>query len=782
MAVRSFVPRLVRWAWVATLVAMGASSLSGDEPPPYFSTPIDFPIQYVGSGADGTVYAAGHTEQPNLPGTADPPPDDDRTHFYFVSAMTPDGRPRWVAYIQHLGSIDGWSRLCGMSVARDGSVWLAGTASATVRVNAVDGAHGVGGGIDAWVARFSPEGKLVLATKVGGSNLDMANGIATTSSGDAILAGITMSHDFPTVQALQPTFGGGEADGFVARIRADGSGFAYASYLGGQSYEEVTALAVDANDEAVVASRTRLNGEYFFDYATRPLPLTALEVTRIGIDGTRKFTAAIPHSDVGGAFALASAPDGSIVLGGTTRTGSETGPFVLRLSADGATVEGMWSERSSLRVVCLAVAPSGRVLVTTSNFYTDLIDQAVTDLTSDLRHATRLEAFGGAVRALAFAPDGALLLAGDGYGVPFNPLDRTYTYCSRFVARVPGEGAAPPAHVRVRRSTTDSVDLTWTDAVGAVAYEIERFDDQSSDCWSGYHQLSVVATLPSDVRELHVAGLSPGSRYVLRVVSLHESGVRLATPKIAAYTQPVAVASVGATLNDDSTISVTWHDATNGNATEYRVERRIGDDRFRSFGGSRITWESRYRFTDIVAASPGVPICYRVRATLKGRFSPWIESRPVRLPQSLVVEQVQGSVRTHRWRASADLLGTFASPHGVAPVRFDPTGHDLTVMAGDAALPFYCRIPSGDSAWLATSDGFRWRGNTGHGLGDYTRVDLRIDPRRGTIRLSYSLEAVNYFRPLRTSMSLHVGYAGFFGGEVREWQTGPGDQPSLDLR
>ena len=47
----------------------------------------------------------------------------------------------------------------------------------------------------------------------------MGDGIAVDpSTGDALVTGYTASTDFPTANALQPTYGGGDYDAFVARI------------------------------------------------------------------------------------------------------------------------------------------------------------------------------------------------------------------------------------------------------------------------------------------------------------------------------------------------------------------------------------------------------------------------------------------------------------------------------------------------------------------------------------------------------------------------------------
>jgi hypothetical protein len=58
---------------------------------------------------------------------------------------------------------------------------------------------------------------LVYSTFLGGNGVDIATGIALDGIGDAYVSGWTSAADFPTMNPLQPTFGG-DADAFVAKL------------------------------------------------------------------------------------------------------------------------------------------------------------------------------------------------------------------------------------------------------------------------------------------------------------------------------------------------------------------------------------------------------------------------------------------------------------------------------------------------------------------------------------------------------------------------------------
>ena len=72
------------------------------------------------------------------------------------------------------------------------------------------------------------------------------------------MTGSTASPDFPTVRALQPTFGGvaGFFDAFVAKLKPDGSALVYATYLGGNNEDEADSIVVDSTGAAYITGFT----------------------------------------------------------------------------------------------------------------------------------------------------------------------------------------------------------------------------------------------------------------------------------------------------------------------------------------------------------------------------------------------------------------------------------------------------------------------------------------------------------------------------------------------
>src|SRR3989441_7638904 len=115
-----------------------------------------------------------------------------------------------------------------------------------------------GGSYDAFVTKVNPSGSgVVYSTYIGGSDADIANGIAVDASGDAYATGLTYSTNFPTtVGSFQPAFGGGSLDGFLTKLDPTGSALVYSTYLGGSGLDAGEGIAVDAAGNAYVVGNT----------------------------------------------------------------------------------------------------------------------------------------------------------------------------------------------------------------------------------------------------------------------------------------------------------------------------------------------------------------------------------------------------------------------------------------------------------------------------------------------------------------------------------------------
>jgi hypothetical protein len=103
---------------------------------------------------------------------------------------------------------------------------------------------------------------LVYSTYLGGTGNDSAgasndggNPIAVDALGNTYITGTTVSTDFPTAGALQPSLRQGE-DVFVTKINANGSALVYSTYLGGSKDDSGSGIAVDSSGSVYVIGIT----------------------------------------------------------------------------------------------------------------------------------------------------------------------------------------------------------------------------------------------------------------------------------------------------------------------------------------------------------------------------------------------------------------------------------------------------------------------------------------------------------------------------------------------
>ena len=107
-----------------------------------------------------------------------------------------------------------------------------------------------GGNCDAFVSVVNPFGFsnfLVYSTYLGGSQGEVAYGIAGDSAGNIYVTGYTLSPDFPTTaDAFEPNWGGG-IDLFLTKLKPGipgPAGFESSTYIGGRGVYSPTALTL----------------------------------------------------------------------------------------------------------------------------------------------------------------------------------------------------------------------------------------------------------------------------------------------------------------------------------------------------------------------------------------------------------------------------------------------------------------------------------------------------------------------------------------------------------
>jgi subtilase family serine protease len=200
---------------------------------------------HVTGATDAADFPTVNGFQPTAPGAGDA----------FVARLSADGAT--LLYATYLG---GTGPDAGRGIALDsgGRPHVTGiTASADFPTSAA--LQTVGRATDAFVAKIDPgavgEASLVWATYLGGTDADEGQAIAVDLDGNAYVAGVTASGDFPVVGAYQPGPGGG-TDAFLAKLNAAGTALLYSTYLGGTGDDAAHGVAVDELATAYVAGGT----------------------------------------------------------------------------------------------------------------------------------------------------------------------------------------------------------------------------------------------------------------------------------------------------------------------------------------------------------------------------------------------------------------------------------------------------------------------------------------------------------------------------------------------
>ena len=236
-----------------------------DRNQPLTIDPVLFFRTYLGGSGDdvglsialdlnGNIYVAGYTTSQNFPTpTGYQTVHNVASNAAFVTKFNPDASA--IIYSTYLG---GWSlgssffgEVKGRSLAVDlfGSAYLTGYTVNThlpTTLGAFQTTFNLGSPYDAFVTKLSPDGSaLVYSTYLGGAGDDFGMAIGLDLTGAAYVTGYTTSGNFPTSPTAYKSFLWGTQDVFVTKMKPDGSGIVYSTYLGGTEEETGRAIAVD---------------------------------------------------------------------------------------------------------------------------------------------------------------------------------------------------------------------------------------------------------------------------------------------------------------------------------------------------------------------------------------------------------------------------------------------------------------------------------------------------------------------------------------------------------
>ena len=204
----------------------------------------------------GDIYLACHSDSPDFPGLPAKAAPVSRAAMdaVIVKINARTGRLVWAT---RTGGSD-WDAVGDISVVPDGSVYALGSTRSADFATTPDAVQRRFGGPerDGILVKLDPKGKIVYSTYLGGSRNDEPTAMAVDGDGTVYIGGITRSADFPGSRVAK--FGpGGQADGFVARLRPGDPNSLQTVVIGGSGIDHLSGLALDGGSNIFVCGATQ---------------------------------------------------------------------------------------------------------------------------------------------------------------------------------------------------------------------------------------------------------------------------------------------------------------------------------------------------------------------------------------------------------------------------------------------------------------------------------------------------------------------------------------------
>ena len=243
-------------AFVSKLNAAGTGFL--------YSTLVDGPGDEQGTAIavdkSGNAYVGGFVEFGDFittPGSFQPhnphPNNNQTTGIVFKLNSTGSG----LLYSTHLGGTFEES-IFGLAIDSSGHAFVTGFTVSSDFPTTAGAFRRAFQEEEAFVTKLNAAGTgLLYSTFIGGSSFDAGGDVAVDSSGNAYVAGFTVSPNFPTTTTAFQRVENGGFDQFVSKLNAAGSGLIYSSLLGGTGDDiSFPAIALDSSNNVYIVGQT----------------------------------------------------------------------------------------------------------------------------------------------------------------------------------------------------------------------------------------------------------------------------------------------------------------------------------------------------------------------------------------------------------------------------------------------------------------------------------------------------------------------------------------------
>ncbi|KAJ3446627.1 hypothetical protein M0812_08439 [Anaeramoeba flamelloides] len=138
--------------------------------------------------------------------------------------------------------------------------------------------------------RFDPRSPFIIdptySSYLGGDKSDNVISIEYTSNGDAVIAGTTISTNFPSTESVYQDLKFNSFDGFILKMNIENGELLWSTFLGTEGQEEIYTLSLDSSDQPLVGGYTNQfllpsseNGNYSSDISPKDLFITTEDST-----------------------------------------------------------------------------------------------------------------------------------------------------------------------------------------------------------------------------------------------------------------------------------------------------------------------------------------------------------------------------------------------------------------------------------------------------------------------------------------------------------------------
>jgi uncharacterized protein (TIGR03437 family) len=235
----------------------------------------------------------------------------------FVAEFRPDGKT--LVFASYFGGVGNET---GNAIALDyaGNMWIAGTTDSTDLPVTSDAFQTIlKGATNGFVAKISSDGRLLLATYLGGSKSDSALGIAVAPNGNPWVIGSWASPDFPFTTGAPPM--PGPQNAALIELSSSAGQVIYATPLNGSFDPSGKGIAIDPSGNVTLTGSTGAKAFVLkLDSNGQQIYLQQFGGTHIPPIATNSGSLPEVENARSSGVAVAAGQDGSTYVTGTTST------------------------------------------------------------------------------------------------------------------------------------------------------------------------------------------------------------------------------------------------------------------------------------------------------------------------------------------------------------------------------------------------------------------------------------------------------------------------------